>query len=356
MDCKIIKTGRISCYDTQFPYGAWPSVITLSNGNLYCAWSGNRKGHICPYGKVLSSVSSDGGYSWSKPKVVLDTPLDDRDAGLVELNGAIYLTSFNNSRAQQRIYYQNCKFDEDRVALYEKQLATVTGEGENRYLGSTIAKSTDGGKTFCDPVVLPITAPHGPIKLSDGSLLLIGRSFRDSEKASFDYLPEGIYSIKIHPDLTFDKPRLLLPEMEGMLQCEPHAIDLGDKILLGLRIEDYKGLFTIYHSYSYDGGLTFTTPQPTGYDGSPPHYYKHSSGAVLLSYTRRRAPFPTVVRVSHDNGVTFGDEIMVFPTTPTGDVGYPSSTENDRGEIVTVHYQKDEENIGNCIKYAIWRL
>ena len=356
MDCKIIKTGSISSPVENFSYNAWPSVITLDNGDIFCAYSGLRAWHICPFGKVVASRSTDGGYTWSEPQVIINTPLDDRDAGLTQLNGDVYLTSFNNSRTQQRIYAKNCKFNDETIARNEKEMAKISDSDELRYLGSTISKSTDGGLTFSDPVVIPITAPHGAVKLSDGTLMLFGRAFRDTAKASFEYLPEGIYAMRIHPDLTVDEPYLVVPDVEGMLQCEPHAIDLGDKILLGFRVEDKKGLFTIYHSYSYDGGKTFSTPVPTGYDGSPPHYFKHSSGAVVLSYCRRRAPFPTVARVSYDNGVTFGEEIMVTPSSLSADLGYPASTENANGEMVTVHYQRTDDNKGTFIKYTIWRL
>ena len=356
MACKIIKTGTVSRYDDKQPYNAWPSVTTLSNGDIYCAYSGLRMWHICPFGKVVSARSTDGGYSWDEPKIVINTPLDDRDAGLTEVDGALYLTSFNNSRKQQRIYAKECRFNDETIAFNEKYMATITDEDEKRYLGSVIAKSTDGGKTFTDPVVIPITAPHGVVKLNDGSMILIGRSFHDSENASFEYLPEGIYAMKINPDLTYEKPYLIVPNATDKLLCEPHAVDLGDKILLGIRVQDNNGLFTIYHAYSYDGGKTFTEPKPTGYEGSPPHYLKHSSGAVILTYSRRKAPFPTLARISYDNGVTFGDEIVLCPSAPSGDLGYPCSTENANGEIVTVYYQQKENEKGNTIQYTIWSL
>lgn len=283
---------------------------------------------------------------------MLNTPLDDRDAGLCEIDGTIYLTSFNNSFATQRYYSKNFShfthlhYTPENIAFDEEYMATVTKEQKQKYLGAMICKSTDNGHTFSKPKIVPIMTPHGLIKLKDGSALFIGKAFSDMEKSQHEYLSDtkSIYAMKVYPDLTFDTPYVIAPKIDLRYE-EPHAIDLGDKILMGIRVEG-DGRFTIFHSYSTDGGKTFSEPKPTGFDGSPPHYFKHSSGAVILSYSRRKPPFPTVVRVSLDNGLTFGEEIIIRPSSPSVDgpdycdLGYPSTTENNNGELITVHTKR----------------
>ena len=51
---KIIKHGFVSPKE-KYPraYNGWPTVISLSDGTLLAAWSGERLKHICPFGKVL---------------------------------------------------------------------------------------------------------------------------------------------------------------------------------------------------------------------------------------------------------------------------------------------------------------
>ena len=59
---EIPDSGVISRkFDGKFNYNAWPSVITLPDGTLLCAWSGDRVQHICPFGKVRAPRSTDGG-------------------------------------------------------------------------------------------------------------------------------------------------------------------------------------------------------------------------------------------------------------------------------------------------------
>ena len=356
---KIIKQGMISAsHANLLNYNGWPSVITLSDGTLLAGWSGDRYRHICPFGKVMAARSLDGGYTWQPPYTVQNTPLDDRDAGFCETDGHIVLTSFNNSRAQQRYHAEKDKWSGSRRAFVESYLNLVTDEAEQRYLGSTLAVSTDNGLTFSDPVTVPITSPHGPCRLPTGELLYIGRAFGDHAKASFDYLPEGIYAMLLSPDgKVLREPWQVVPAAEEMLFCEPHAAVMpnGD-ILLSIRAQAKEPkIFTVYNCISTDNGMSFSTPEPTGWNGSPPHILVHSSGAVILSYARRTAPFGQMARISRDNGHTWGDEIILREDGYDWDLGYPCTAENQKGELVTVYYQRSEAS-GNQIQYTIWRF
>ena len=49
---KIIKQGFISPKAKDiFGHNAWSTVISLADGTLLTAWSGNRLKHICPFGE-----------------------------------------------------------------------------------------------------------------------------------------------------------------------------------------------------------------------------------------------------------------------------------------------------------------
>ena len=58
-------------------------IVRRCGGELNIAFSGDRDSLTCPWGKTEIVRSSDEG-NWSAPVVVRNTPLDDRDAGLVE--------------------------------------------------------------------------------------------------------------------------------------------------------------------------------------------------------------------------------------------------------------------------------
>lgn len=345
----------------KFNYNAWPSIINVRKGLMLAAWSGRRNAHICPFGKVMISRSYDGGHSWEPPYIAMDTPLDDRDAGLCAYNGKIYLTSFNNSRKTQKRYMQEEKRDENTRLFYESYLDLIAHEEEKKYLGSSICVSYDEGRTFSAPAILPLTSPHGPCVTKGGKLFYAGRAFSDDEKASFPYLDDGIYAVTLDENAKpLSKPVKIAPAYSGdenaALFCEPHALTLPDgKIIMGLRAQNPEtGLFTVYDCFSVDGGKTFSKPRCTGFDGSPPHYFMHSTGALVLSYARRKPPFSQCARLSFDDGKSWSEEIILRQDAPHGDIGYPATAENDDGDLVTVYYQKSEKVNANQIFFTVW--
>ena len=91
--------------DGKHNYFAWPSIARLQDGRLAAVCSGFRKAHVDPFGKAVMAMSSDEGETWSLPTPVIDTPLDDRDSGIVPFGeNSVLVTSFNNRVAQQRAW------------------------------------------------------------------------------------------------------------------------------------------------------------------------------------------------------------------------------------------------------------
>ena len=54
---------------------------------LAAVFSGERMNHVCPFGKVMISYSEDERESWTLPATLLDTPLDESDAGICVCGG-----------------------------------------------------------------------------------------------------------------------------------------------------------------------------------------------------------------------------------------------------------------------------
>ena len=67
-------------------YIGWPSVAKTADGELLAVISGDREEHVCPWGKTEMIRSSDDGETWTKPVIINNTPLDDRDPGLLSHN------------------------------------------------------------------------------------------------------------------------------------------------------------------------------------------------------------------------------------------------------------------------------
>jgi len=212
--------------------------------------------------------------------------------------------------------------------------------------------------TWEEAVQVPVTAPHGPIKLSDGRLLFLGREFFSG---SGEYKTNHIYAVESTDD---GKTWRKLAEVEHPDGCgvnniyEPYVVELPDGKLMGALRGQGEAVpfgFCIYTCFSEDGGKTWTHPQPLDMTGSPPHMLMHSSGAMVLTYGRRAEPYSERARISWDNGKTFGEEITLS-TAESSDLGYPSTVELSDGSLLTVYYQRFPGDSYCSILSTRWNL
>ncbi|MCQ2385392.1 MAG: glycoside hydrolase [Clostridia bacterium] len=347
--------------DSLHNYFGWPTVARLQDGRLACAASGFRLDHVCPFGKAVLSFSEDNGKTWSLPTPVIDTPLDDRDAGLLAFGkNSLMVTSFNNTVKFQRVWngwrYDNLskmeegpeknkyKLHSDYVAAYLDFLDAQGEPYQKKYLGATYRISRDGGISWGDVHISPVTSPHGPLCTREGKLLWVGRCFSDmvtphekEEIRCYEMDGEGKMT------LLGVVPPAVSPK-EKVLNCEPYAIELPDgKILVHIRL-DGKGdthCFTVYQSVSADGGRTFSTPKPVNeeFGGAPSHIILHSSGKLIAAVGRRKAPYGIRVLTSSDGGETWEESILT-DDAGSADLGYPSTAELPDGTLYTVWYER----------------
>lgn len=330
-------------------YFGWPSVVKMSDSRIIAGASGFRLGHICPFGKGVISYSSDEGSSFSPPVSVIDTVLDDRDVGLCAFGEkGLIVTSFNNTRKMQRFHSQDSeKKLKDYIYSY---LDTVSDEDEDEAIGSNFRISLDGGVTFGKIYKSPVTSPHGPIELSDGTILWVGSNyFRNNNVEAFN---EYVSAYKIDPSSGAMEFVGRVPDIyeDGKLlrSCEPYAIELcnGD-ILCHIRTEPN---FTTYQSVSHDKGKTWTEPQKLLDDkgGAPCHIIRHSSGLLISLYGYRKVPYGIRAMFSSDNGANWDKDNIIYINAFSGDLGYPATVELSDGSLLTVFYAKEKEN-GPCV-------
>lgn len=354
MKIKLIGTPKtvMSNPDSLHDYFAWPSAVRLKNGRIAIAASGLRLSHVCPFGKSVISFSEDEGESFTPCAPVIDTVLDDRDAGLCTFGkSGLIFTSFNNSVEFQRrmalnrkAYFWKRKACDDK-AYRLAYLDLVSEQEQNKYLGSTFRISYDNGVTYSKIYKSPVTSPHGPIECKDGTVIWVGRMFDISENDCI-----AAYTINTeNGEMEYvGKIDNIIVDGNKFLSCEPYAVELDDGTLLcHIRVE-YKSdgvknsIFTVYQSVSSDGGKTWSKPVQLLDDlaGSPPHILVHSSGTLVCTYARREEPCGIRAMFSKDNAKTWDSEYILYENGNRPDLGYPCSVELNDGSIMTVFYDK----------------
>ena len=133
--------------------------------------------------------SHDEGKTWGWPRVILDTEIDDRDAGITETaKGTLLITAFTSVGYAERLALEVEKaragkpgaWSEAHLDRWRAAHGRLNDQQRNSLLGLWMLRSTDGGLTWSPPYDSLVRSNNGPIQLSDGRLLIAGRDlYRD---------------------------------------------------------------------------------------------------------------------------------------------------------------------------------
>ncbi len=342
-----IIESKVICKETN-RYIGWPSIVKTSKGELIAVFSGDRDGHVCPWGVTQLIRSSDNGKTWTDPVIINNTPLDDRDAGIIETkSGALVVSWFTSMAFDTKSNYR-------KHPEWKRHRGKLSDETVDKWLGNWTRRSVDGGKTWEEPVKVLSTAPHGPIELKDGRLLYVGTANIDSEKKLAVEVSEDdgktwqlLSTIRIPAD-----------EKIGPYS-EPHVVELPDgKLVTQFRYNPYnKDEAFLRQTESLDGGKSWSVTQATNIWGYPPHLLLLNNGWLLTSYGVRRIPYSERACISKDGGKTWDiDNEILLSVTDSGDLGYPASVQLDDGSIITIYYQIDKEDMKTSLMMTHWRL
>jgi hypothetical protein len=302
-------------------YEAFPDVCRLQDGRLLCVFYAGY-GHVAlpnanlpKGGRIVACYSSDEGKTWTDTETIIDTPLDDRDASVVQLaDGRILCTFFT---------YQP---HGDPLAD-PSNVETKTG----------IVESSDNGKTWSEPRFLFTNVPISqPIRvLSDGILLMPLYTFKKGELSS------GAVSLSDDSGKTWSNV-IVIPNGGRAFDAETDVIERKDGTLYAIQRAPQGGMGV---SYSKDRGKTWSVSEDVGFPGHCP-YLLRTKGDVILLGTRLPK---TNLRISRDECKTWSEAILVDDCIGA----YPSMVELKDGSILIVYYEEGE---GSSIRAKKFRV
>lgn len=342
-------------------YHGWPTLTKTRDGELLVVCSGGRDSHICPMGRVELIRSRDNGKTWSFARTILDGPLDDRDAGIVETAKGTLLVSTFTSLAYQPTFEKALAMAEagksygiqgaqlDRWKAAHSRVADGTHAS---HLGCWMIRSEDKGLNWSAAYRVPVNSPHGPVLLRSGRLLYVGVALwepgrkvaayaSDDDGATWQWLSDI-------PTRSGD---------EGSKYHELHAVEAADgRLIVQIRNHNSTDNRETLQTHSIDGGKTWAEPKAIGVWGLPTHLLRMSDDRLLMTYGHRRKPLGNQARISDDNGQTWSEPILIQADASSGDLGYPSTVEIAPGSFVTVWYEVVQGNSNAQLQMASWRL
>jgi len=355
----VIITTKVICKEPG-RYIGWPTIAKTREGELLIVFSGDRDEHVCPWGKTQMVRSRDGGKTWTTPVIINNTPLDDRDAGIIETTKGTLLVSWFTSLAFDTPgagwVTQNIR-DE-----WKRHSEKLNSKIRKQWLGQWIRRSVDAGKTWEEPIRTIVFTPHGPIQLKDGRLLNFGLDNRstknEKEVAAAEVSSDDGKTWHVIGTVPFPDH---IPEIKyaSLFYDEPHVVETNSgKLVAMFRVETReKEHCFLYQAESSDGGRTWTKAHKTPIWGYPPHLIRLKNGWLLVVYGRRIPPFGERACISRDGGGTWDvKNEIVLSNAPNDDLGYPCSVQLDDDSILTVYYQIDKPGEKPCLMGTHWRL
>jgi len=319
---RLIET-RVVARSTDAEYYAFPSVCRLAGGDLVCVFYLGT-GHISPDGHVALVRSSDQGRTWTKPEIVVDTPLDDRDPSIMQTRTGRIIVSF--------FVYDGSKAD----------------RAERTSPRVHYACSGDGGRTFSKPKPLDIpwnwsATSDEILQLSDGTLLMpiYGRKKGDvKDRAAVVFSRDDGESWSRDPvTIAYDE--------SGRIDFQEPALEVlpDGKIICSLRTTGVD-----YHAYqceSVDGGKTWSRPADTLLRGQAANLLYHSSGVLFHAYRSFTEPSKPkgVAAVFAEPGKPWDPAKEFEIVRVDGDSAYPSAVELPDGSIFCVYYAREHRAI-----------
>jgi hypothetical protein len=341
-------------------YHGWPTLARRANGQLLLVCSGGREEHICPFGRVELMRSRDNGDSWTWPQVLMDSPIDDRDAGVLETaKGSILVTTFTSlayesplAEAEKIPSGRTGAWPQEKLLRWRAAHQRIDAQQRQAELGVWMIRSTDGGVTWSGRYDCLVDSPHGPVQLADGRLLYAGKELWRGEKRvgvcqSSDDGPTWRWLAEI-------------PVRDGDSHKnyhELHAVETADgRIIVQIRNHNPHNSGETLQCESGDGGATWSKPQSIGVWGLPSHLLKLKDGRLLMTYGHRRAPLGNQARLSQDHGRTWSEAIIISGDGASGDLGYPSTAQLDDGSLLTVWYERMSGSPYAVLRQSRWSV
>ena len=360
---QVLETKTIT--PAEEPYAGWSTVARRANGELWVTWSGGRDGHVCPMGQVRAMTSRDDGATWTYPRVLLDSPTDDRDSGVLETaKGTLLVTTFTSlayeDHLAKSVMYMPVAgkssamrpMPPEVIARWQATQKRLTADERQAELGEWVLRSTDGGLNFSARIATIVNSPHGPLQLKDGRILYIGKELwtKNQRIGAVESKDDGLSW-----NWLSEIPGRPGDDVERDYH-ELHAVESDDgRIVAQIRHQGKVDKNWTLQTESTDGGKTWTIPRAITF-GIPSQLLKLRDGRLLMTYGHRRLPFGNQARLSTDHGRTWSEPMIVSGDGTVSDLGYPSTVELADGTLLTVWYENMKGLDRAVLRQAKWQL
>ena len=302
--------------------GFFPVGQLLRDGRVAVVMRGGAA-HVGIKGRLDIVFSEDAGRTWSKPTVVNDSPVDDRNPAFGQAADGTLVVAF--WRAAKDTYKD---YAADRA---------------DQPVGTWVTRSADGGLTWSAATEIDVRdigygSPYGKIlTLADGSMLMNVYGYAVRNPGVGPVLPKVDHSYLYR---STDGGRIWTRHgtigngfnETGLLQLQ------GGDLLAAMRSAGDRA--NVWVARTADGGRTWGKPEEvTGALAHPADLVRLLDGRVLMTCGVRAGPFGVRGLVGDAGGhFNWAERFTLVNDSTTADTGYPSSVVLTEGRVLTFYY------------------
>jgi len=309
--------------------GYFPVAIRLHDGRIAVVMRGGA-GHLGLAGRLDMIFSSDEGKTWSKPVVVNDSPIDDRNPALgVARDGTIIVG-----------FWRTATYDD--AGKYSPKLT-------DKERSTWVTRSKDGGQTWSEPTRIDVSdielgSPFGRmVTLPDGGMLMAIYGYQ--LRPAGEKLPGDRNHSYVFRSTDDGQTWKRLSEIgDGKQQLNETALERmpDGRIIAAIRSRAGE----VWLSESADHGSTWSpTKQLTPVNGHPAERSVLPDGRVLMTVGNRVGPTGVLGMVGDTRGQFDWEKRFALVNDALGrDCGYPSSIALKDGRVLTLYYATRVKN------------
>ncbi|GIT28542.1 MAG: hypothetical protein Ct9H300mP1_05880 [Planctomycetaceae bacterium] len=259
--------------------------------------------------------SDDGGVHWTWPQTLIDTAIDDPDAGVVETpKGSLLVTTFTSLAFEQPSYFAGS--GKQRIARGKAAPRSRARSHEEKDAREWIIRSTDGGQTGHPPPAVESTAPRGPSHSPTDDCSTRARNSTTTKTASEPPFPPTTAHLEVAGTIP------TRPGDDHHQYHELHAVEAAPgRLIAHIRNHNPKSAGRRCRA-SPDGGGPGPLPTRWGSGDCPPPA-EAGRRPTLMSYGHRRKPSATRCGSATTPADLVGTQ-GALGGWPRRDLGYPS--------------------------------
>jgi len=302
--------------------GYFPVALSLQDGRIAVVLRGGA-GHLGIQGRLDMVFSSDEGKTWTKPTVVNDSPVDDRNPAFGQAKDGTLVVGF----------WRTARYDGQ--GRYDDRLT-------DKPVNTWVTRSADGGKSWSQAAEIDVSdigwgSPYGKmLTLPGGSMLMniYGGAVRQAGKGedaagAFSYLYRSTDQGKTWTRYACVGRKRF--NETGLVRLPSGAL------LAAMRTADAQEVCV---ARSDDEGKTWSEPVKV----TPPSVHPADlcllpDGRVLLATGYRVEPYGVRGLVADAAGkFDWQRHFILVNDATSSDSGYPSSVPLKGGRVLTVYY------------------